>query len=134
MYTKCQSDQNEIFHLYLALHLLLQFFMVYFIKFNQCSTKPFRIYIDPAWVNVVVIKLYFLIIDIYLCVIWDNQSLTCNNIWQKKEDQSKTYWADSWWRWITLDNLNTPQDAVLFSFWQWFTTAITQRNVNIYTW
>lgn len=113
------------------------FFMVYFIKVNKCSTNPCRIYkpcMDQCWSKSYRYFFYYYLL-IFLGVLFETISHWHARISIKKKDQRKTYWADTWWRWITLDNLNIPQDTYCFGRFyfiklcQIFTTTITQSNV-----
>lgn len=75
---KCQSNQNEIFW-----SVFLWFISSKLINVQQTHVK----YINPAWINVEVkvIDIFLLLFtDISWCVIWDNQSLTCKNIYKEK--------------------------------------------------
>lgn len=110
---KCQSNQNEIFW-----SVFLWFISSKLINVQQTHAE----YIYPAWINVEVkvkdIFYYYLLIFLDVLFIIETTSHWHARISIKKKDQRKTYWADTWWRWITsLDNLNIPQNTYIL-FWQ----------------
>lgn len=118
--------------------LLLNF--LWFISSKLINVQQTHVkYINPAWINVEVkvidIFYYYLLIFLDVLFIIETISHWHARISIKKKDQRKTYWADTWWRWITLDNLNIPQDTYCFGRFyfiklcQIFTTTITQSNV-----